>query len=132
MLGFIEGSLPENELQSFREHLEECADCKAFSVYLRSHLQIIDSEKLLEPAPFLYTRIQGRMGSALKPEMGKTWIPGLQPVLFSFLLLAAIISGLKLGQVLSGSPENNYITESLAPLVNEIESEPLELFLMSD
>ena len=132
MISYYEGTLPENEVRHIREHLEDCPDCAGFSTYIRRHLQVIDSEKQSEPAPFLYTRIQGRMKPDQASLAGNSWKARIQPIVFSLLLLAAIISGLKFGQVVSVSSGNNYITESLASLVNEIESEPLELFLMSE
>jgi hypothetical protein len=70
------------------------------------------------------------MASAEPVVQRNVWLKQLQPALFSVLLLASIFSGVKLGQFFTPHVQTDYIAESLVPLVNEMKSEPLEIFLL--
>jgi anti-sigma factor RsiW len=132
LMGYLEGTLPEGLANEIGKHLKSCSECAGFEVYLRETLHIIDKEKHMEPRPYLYTRIKGRMTSDKQQPQGVTWTRTLQPAVFSLLLLTAILSGVMTGQYLSTLPKNDYISESLTPLVDEMKAEPLELFLLTD
>ncbi len=127
---YIEGTLAENLRAEMEAHLRECNTCEGFAAYLEESLQLIATESKMDPKPFLHTRTKAKMGE-------KTSMPGrislqlkLQPLYFSILLIVAIYSGIKMGSHFTTPGKEDYITDNLAPMLNELESEQLEMFLM--
>ena len=59
------------------------------------------------------------------------WEKVLQPALFSVLLLAGVYTGFKIGGIANAEQSTQVYAETeLVPFLNEMESEPLETFLM--
>lgn len=135
LIFFIEGDLPENEAQEVKVHLNGCAHCSAFAEDLKKTLGIIQTEKSPEVNPFFYTRLKARMENqaekAVKPAGFPVWEKVLQPAFFSLLLLAGIYTGIKIGQpTTTGTTQNVIVETELVPFLNEMETEPIETFLM--
>lgn len=135
LIFFLEGDLSEKEAREIKLHLNECAGCAAFAADMKKTLDIIQVEKSPEVNPFFYTRLKARMekeDTREKQPVGfPVWEKVLQPALFSLLLLAGIYTGIKIGQPANtGSDQNIFAETELVPFLNEMETEPLENFLM--
>ncbi|SHF52926.1 Putative zinc-finger [Mariniphaga anaerophila] len=135
LIFFLEGDLPDKEQKEVREHLEHCADCAAFAQEMKKTLGILELEKSPEVTPFFYTRVKARLENQeekAEERVGSpVWERVLQPVLFSLLLLAGIYGGFKIGEpaVPEYSPAT-YAKNELIPFLNDMQTEPLETFLM--
>ena len=135
LIFYLEGDLPEKEMEQLRIHLSECSECAQFAGEMQKTPGIVEAEKSPEVNPFFFTRLKAKMESQNESFESKAGHPFLvrvlQPALFSLLLLAGIYSGIKIGQ----KAENEiYVTTSLdeqvIPYLNEMEAEPIEAFLM--
>ena len=131
LIFYIEGTLPEERIKSVETHLHSCEECASFAAYLTSTLKVIGTEKELNPSPFLYTRIKARLEPKQMEKAKSSWQKVLQPAFFVMILLLGIYSGIRLGQAFSPGIPQDYITFDIAPLMNEMSSEPIELFLMN-
>jgi len=133
LIPFLEGSLQEPELQEMEQHLGECASCRGFADYLKITFTTIESSRVTQPDPFFYTRVKAKMD---KQEDSYTAKPGfsriLQPAVLTLLLVAATFTGIKIGSSDWSLKTNGYVMENLEPLMNELDSEPLETFLMDE
>ncbi len=135
LIFFLDGDLPEKELQEINSHLNECTDCAAFAEDMKKTLEIIQEEKSPEVNPFFYTRLKARMENEEAREEQQVgfliWEKVLQPAFFSLLLLAGIYTGIKIGQPVNNEKGQNIFAETeLVPFLNEMEAEPIETFLM--
>ncbi len=135
LIFFLEGDLPEREAELMKVHLSGCKDCAAFAEELRKTLGIIEEEKSAEINPFFYTRLKARLEAQTEPAIIPFWKPVLirvvQPVVFSILLIAGIYSGYKIGAPAQvNTAYANYSSEEIIPYLNEMQSEPIEEFLM--
>lgn len=127
---YLEGGLTESMRRAMAVHLNECIVCSNYATFLSDALQVIKNEKEITPAPYLFTRIKARMETTHYRASQKIWHVTLQPAIFSILLLIGIYSGIKIGSLFSDISKPDYISETLAPAVNEMKAEPIELFLM--
>ncbi len=135
LIFFLEGDLPEKEANEMKAHLAECESCAAFAEDMQKTLGIIQIEKSPEVNPFFYTRLKARMENeenrAKLPAGIPIWEKILQPAFFSLLLLAGIYTGIKIGQPANtGANQNIFAETELVPFLNEMETEPIETFLM--
>lgn len=130
LIVYLEGGLRESERPVMEAHLKECTKCTGYAIYLKNTLQVIEIEKNIDPAPYMFTRIKSRMTTPTIPVSGKIWQGKLQPAFFTLLLLIAIYSGIRIGSQFSDAVNEDFIAETLAPAINEMKAEPLELFLM--
>jgi predicted anti-sigma-YlaC factor YlaD len=133
LIPYLEDSLKGTELQQMEQHLEECASCRGFAEYLKVTLSIIENSRVTQPDPFFYTRVKAKMDKqeeslSVKP----VFVRILQPAALSLLLMAATFAGIKIGSLDWSQKTNSYVTENLEPLINELDSEPLETFLMDE
>lgn len=127
---YLEGTLAENLRADMEAHLRECKMCEGFAAYLEESLQVIATESKMEPNPFIHTRIKAKMDKAAKMPERTSLKVKLQPLYFSILLIMAIYSGIKMGSHFTTAGKEDYITDNLAPKLNELGSERLEMFLM--
>lgn len=135
LIFFLEGDLPEKEAREINVHLNECASCAAFAEEMKKTLGVIQTEKSPEVNPFFYTRLKARMENEEIQEKQRVgfpvWEKVLQPAFFSLLLLAGIYSGIKIGQPANtGANQNIFAETEVVPLLNEMDAEPIETFLM--
>jgi hypothetical protein len=133
LIFFLEGELPENEMKTIQEHLDDCPDCKAFANELQKTLGIIDVEKNPEVNPFFYTRLKAKLENrdiSEKPFWKPFLVKVLQPAFFVVLLLIGIYGGFKIGQPLEKSTSQMYSVQEVVPYLNEMSAEPIEAFLM--
>lgn len=135
LIFFLEGDLPEEQMQEVKAHLSRCAECAAFAEDMKKTLAVVQLEIPDQVSPFFYTRVKARMEGEKENEikMGglSVWEKILQPALFVILLLTGIYTGVKIGSN-AGSQRQaaKYTQIEVVPYLNEMEAEPLETFLM--
>ncbi len=135
LIFFVEGDLPEKEMQEVRFHLSGCSRCKAFAEEMKKTLNIVQLEKSAPVSPYFYTRLKARMEKQQEAVVGQEslslWGRVLQPVMFSVLLMAGIYTGIKIGGQARAEKSLPLNTRTeVIPFLNEMQSEPLESFLM--
>jgi predicted anti-sigma-YlaC factor YlaD len=131
LVDYLEGNLSEPVKREIKLHLEECPECKGFAEYLSVSLSDIERSKFLEADPYFFTRVSaGIQGyeDSLKGNFRLARI--LQPAVFFLLLLAAIWAGIEIGNMGWSSGSDPFITDNLDPLLNEMDAEPIETYLM--
>lgn len=129
LIFYLDNELSVEKRIDVEKHLEECADCRSFLVFLQENMQVIEKEKNPESSPFFYTRLSARLDQ--KPEYRvRGQLSGLiQPAFFSFILVLGIYGGLKLGSNAS-SPKADQQVHSSIQMFNDFEDEPIESFLL--
>ena len=135
LIFFLENDLPEEEEELIKNHLDECADCRAFAEYMKQMLNVMQKEKSPGVNPFFYTQLKAKMEREESvPEQfvpGKVWKRVLQPAFFSLLLITGIYAGIKIGaEAHSKSSYNAYSEYEIFSYLDEMQSEPIETFLM--
>lgn len=134
LIFFLEGDLPEREMEQVKVHLSGCPDCKLFAEELNKTLNVLETEKSPAVNPFFYTRLKAKMeAQAESSEKAGSpfFVRVFQPALFSLLLFAGIYSGIKIGQRAEDQLYvSNSATEQVIPYLNEMDAEPIEAFLM--
>lgn len=135
LIFFIEGELPLHEMHEITLHLDECTVCTAFAEDMKKNLGIVEMEKNIQTTPYFFTRIKRRMEKQQEAEVVQgnfpLWEKVLQPAMFSIILMAGIYTGIRIGDSAgSGIPETGYTVTEIIPYLNEMEAEPLEIFLM--
>lgn len=135
LIFFLEGDLPDEEMQEIKGHLTRCAECAAFAGEMKRTLAVVQLETPAQAAPYFYTRLKARMEKQEEMERldagFSIWEKALQPALFSVLLLAGVYTGIKIGrEANTGIPAPDYAKTEVVPFLNEMKAEPLESFLM--
>lgn len=131
LMEYLEGSLPEEEMLQIRLHLEECPACQRFADYLSDSLAVPGKNRITEPDPFFFTRVSGRLTRGEDLSYRKLRLKGIwQPVVVSLLLIAAVIGGIGIGSIGKKNNFDRYAMENLDPWLNEMNSEPIESFLL--
>lgn len=131
----LEGDLPAKEAEEMAAHLTQCDACAAFAEDMKKTLEVIQKERLPKVNPFFYTRLKARMENEETREKQRVgfpvWEKVLQPAFFSLLLLAGIYTGIKIGQPANSELNQSIFAETeLVPFLNEMDTEPIETFLM--
>src|SRR5690554_2798980 len=135
LIFFIEGDLPDNEMQVISKHLSQCPECSRYAEDFRRTFEVIDEEKRYEVSPYFYSKLKVKLEKQMKPIPETTlfsiWERFLQPALFSVLLLAGIYTGIITGRDAVKSTAYNIESPVEAlPFLNEMDLEPLESFLI--
>jgi anti-sigma factor RsiW len=135
LIFFLEGDLPKEKMLQISKHLTECKECFLFAEELKKTLGIIDAEKLTEVNPYFYTRLKARMDNQVEEnstaQLQTVFTRILQPVMFSFLLMVGIYSGIKIGQApQTKNVAQTFDNQKMIPYLNEMSDEPIEAFLM--
>jgi len=134
LIFYLDGELPSQEMEEIKTHLSECRDCALFAEELKKMQEILTAEKSIEPNPFFYTRLKTKMEAAELANQTQTWqavwVKFLQPALFSILLLAGVYFGSKIGKPEPLNVAVAAYSEENIPYLNEMDSEPIESFLM--
>ncbi len=97
LFSYQEKQLPGDEKQKFEDHLHSCTDCTRIVSEFQSVAAIIDRKKADSPNPFIQTRTIQKIESVLErtPPAFRRF---LQPVLVSFSLIFAIVTGYSIGK----------------------------------
>jgi anti-sigma factor RsiW len=91
---YLDGDLPEDENQKVSQHLEGCSQCAAKLQYLKETFQWIETEKMIDVKPFLYTRIKTRMEH--KNVAVRQWV--LAPIAIASVLVVGLFVGTLVGK----------------------------------
>jgi len=129
LIFYLDNELSVEKRTAVEKHLDECADCRSFLVFLQESNQIIEKEKNPEVSPFFYTRLSARLDERPAYRQQGLWIRLVQPAFFSLILIAGIYGGLKLGSNASSPKENQRATSSIQ-MLNDFADEPIESFLL--
>ena len=135
LIFFLEGELPEKEMELVKKHLSECSTCASFAEEMKQTLGILETEKSPAVNPFFYTRLKAKLENQESEQKQVFWNQGLirilQPAIFSMLLLIGIYAGIKIGQPASTKQYTATIMQNEEILyLNEMEVELIESFLM--
>lgn len=132
---FLEGELPEWEMEEIKIHLESCTGCVAFAEEMKKTLAVLETDKTPQLNPFFYTRVKARLEKQAEEKVvnqrSLVLVRILQPALFSVLLIAGIYAGIKIGEPAKINSDSTVYTENeLIPYLNEMETESIENFLI--
>lgn len=132
LIAFTRGQLTGEEASQIRVHLESCEECRLFADYQSSIFSIIQTEKEIQPDPFLATRIHGLLEQPVAWKESRVVRPRLIPALaFSVFILAGILGGIGLGKlIIPGTPKDQMVRNELRILVDDLQQEPLESFIL--
>jgi predicted anti-sigma-YlaC factor YlaD len=131
LIFYLDNELSVEKRIAVEKHLDECADCRGFLVFLQEGMQIIGKEKNPEVSPFFYTRLSVRLEEKLVFQTQSQWARLALPAFFSLVLLAGIYGGLKLGSNAS-SPRVNQPATNSVQMLNDFADEPIESFLLDE
>ena len=112
-LDYLEGNLDKESNKNIEVHLKVCDHCRQFVEKLKVTLQFIDTEKSIAPDPFMFTRIQAKLGETDKNiRINKLKIV-FQAAAAAVLILISIYAGKIIGQGYSDKTtlESDYNTE---------------------
>lgn len=135
LIFFLEGDLPEDEMQEIKEHLSRCPGCMMFAQEMKKTLAVMQLEIPVQVTSYFYTRIKARMEEQDEKQWKNAGFSilqkALQPVLFTVLLMAGIYTGIKIGgNAFNEIHAPDYTHAEVVPYLNEMQAEPLESFLM--
>ncbi|WP_321997771.1 zf-HC2 domain-containing protein [Draconibacterium orientale] len=133
LIFFLEKELPVSEMKQVQQHLDECSECALFAAEMKNTLSILDSDKVTDENPFFFTRVKARLEKQEEeqPVSRPVLVRILQPVAFSIILLLGIYGGFKLGKTPNATVADSQLSEQeMVPFWNELETEPIETFLM--
>ena len=129
LIFYLDNELSVEKKMAVEKHLEECADCRSFLVFLQDEMQIIGKEKNPEVTPFFYTRLSARLDEKSERQPQNQWVRLAQPAFFSFILMIGIYGGIKLGSN-ALPPKINHQATSSIQMLNDFAAEPIESFLL--
>lgn len=129
LIFFLDNELSEEKRTAVEKHLEECADCRSFLVFLKEEMQVIEKEKNPVASPYFFTRLSARLDERPEFKQEGLWSRIAQPAFFSMMLIAGIYGGLRLGSNASSGMINQEPTSTIQ-LMNDFEAEPIESFLL--
>lgn len=131
LIFYIDNELSVEKRTVIENHLEDCADCRSFLVFLKEEMQVIEKEKNPEASPYFYTRLSARLDVQPPFKLPGLWVRIAQPAFFSMMLIAGIYGGLRLGSNASSERINQEPTNTIQ-LMNDFEAEPIESFLLDE
>lgn len=110
LLRYLDDELSELEKVKVQRHLESCLECRDILKTIKS---IWVTEQPIERQtvpPFLWTRISMRLNSERKQgilnKRKQFALPALRPVITAVVLLFIFFSGIKLGNLITGTTDD--------------------------
>lgn len=129
LIFYLDNELSVEKKIAVEKHLEECADCRSFLVFLKEEMQIIEKEKNPEASPYFFTRLSTGLDERPEFKLQGVWVRLAQPAFFSILLIAGIYGGLRLGSNASSGTKDQATS---IQLLNDFAAEPIESFLLEE
>ena len=131
LLLYLDGNLPEYEMQQIREHLSTCSDCAERNKALVSVWQSESKLEKFTPSPFLWTRLQAQIKEY---EQTPVFVWDLKKIFQGITIrpypalavIAAIVFGIYLGT--PREPQRYEHTQSISQLVSASEELGLDQF----
>jgi hypothetical protein len=96
LFAYQEGGLAPETRKLMVEHTKACKSCSRILEGFDAIESAISAEKAKQPNPFAATRIIQRLENKAE-RRGGALIPVLRPVVITFLLLAALLTGFLVG-----------------------------------
>ena len=137
---YAEGNAKGESKEIITGHLRSCNDCQKELQVIINALQLIETEKEIQPDPWFYNRFKTRMQNELAGEnsfVSLKWTKIVRPVLVSVVIIFFAISGIITGSVISREfivVEEKGKYEILADeyYLNGLEEENIEIILLSE
>jgi hypothetical protein len=131
LLLYLDGNLPDKEMQQIREHLSSCSDCAELNKGLASVWQSESRLEKVAPSPFLWTRLQAQIKEY---EQTPVFVWDLKKVLRgitirpfpALAIIAAIVFGIYLGT--PREPQRYEHTQSISHLAGASDELGLDQF----
>lgn len=130
LIFYLDGALPVEKMQQVSRHLDECADCREFLVFLKESTDIILEERSAAVSPYFFTRLNARIGMQQNARNNNWLVQAVQPAFFTVLLIAGIYAGLKIGGMASADNKTPEPSSGMTQIVNDFQSEPIESYLL--
>jgi len=128
---YLNNDLSQEGNAEIEKHLENCPLCKTEFEKISNFESIINLEKDLKPNPFIATRIVQKL--AENDNKTFIWKQKLQPVLFSFLIVIALLGGISLGNSYNKIGVSDSYSEQIEEYYfNEIIHENIEIVLLTE
>ena len=128
LFNYAEGNLSEVEKLMVTEHLKSCSDCRKLANILIDSFELIESQKVLNPNPFIYTRIEQKLQTQ---KLTKSYSGILKPILVSLMILISLYGGIRIGKIyIDTATTNQYSSNSENYYWNDITQESLEISLL--
>jgi predicted anti-sigma-YlaC factor YlaD len=126
LIFFVEGSLNPEKTNQVQKHLEECNECQAYYLYIKSLLTIIEKEKIKDHNPYFSMKVMERLKNhSGSKEVFKAFhvVSILKPVFAVLLIGIAIFTGILLGDIYTQKRDTLNIDDSRASQLQAIADE---------
>ncbi|NJK96993.1 MAG: hypothetical protein HC830_01450 [Bacteroidetes bacterium] len=114
---YREGRLPEGIRAQVKAHLESCEDCMAVYNLETIADKVFNHEKVIQPNPFLSTRIMAKIETMEQHANSRESIPFysrvVKPALISVSVIAAVYTGVVVGNVYQPASQTENIPVEL-------------------
>jgi predicted anti-sigma-YlaC factor YlaD len=96
---YLEGELPENDMEAVKHHLLECHECSIIFSKMKASWESAKEDRI-PYQPFYYTRLKQRMENSAKKSINwaKVRKMMLQPAMYFAILGMGIFIGIQLGK----------------------------------
>ncbi|MBU1371025.1 MAG: hypothetical protein KJ578_03885 [Bacteroidetes bacterium] len=131
------GEMKKPEHDQFLQHLASCSECAKLYQQLDSTLILADKRELVQPNPFLYTRIREKLDKIEQGVSKNAGLPSyqriLRPILLTLGLLIGLYGGNRLGNFYDAKHQEQLTTALTTEFfINDMEMEKLEVQLLND
>lgn len=123
---YLEGRLPEGIRGQVEAHLAGCPGCTESYRLLMVANMVMDEEKVLEPNPFLATRVMAGI-EELEQKRVPVYQKVFKPGLLSVLVAAAVFIGVVTGNIYKPVKDTNKIPVELS-YMNDAALESVDVF----
>jgi anti-sigma factor RsiW len=123
---YLEGRLDAAERKAYEQHFAECHDCVENLYTIQNFLLKIEESKALQPSPYTFTRIMGRLEQKRLAELRyRKW----QPAVIGMFSILAILLGMFIGNLYFKKVSQGYASYLH---LNEAQQEVIELSLLDN
>ena len=98
LLRYLDDDLPGREHRAIKNHLQNCQSCQAYLRDIEALWRTTRPVKTFSAPPFLWSRISARLKTEKKQG---SFVPLLRPALMIGALVLVLISGIKLGNMIT-------------------------------
>lgn len=123
-----EGLLDSDDTIKIKKHTSTCASCSKQLMFYQDIWECVQQDKAVEIAPYLFTRIQGKMQHQLAPK--PRW--ALVPVLATSVLLVGLAFGSLIGNLSIPASTVSVDNQEVSYLFNDMQLERVENKLIND
>jgi anti-sigma factor RsiW len=115
LLLYLDGELPQREMNNIRAHLSGCSSCYRQSVLLESMWKSDSAAPREFPPPFLWTKFQNQVeGNSERPRSIRNWSTSFRPLA---VRIVAVLAAILLGVYLASPTKSNQFSK--APSLNQ-------------